>query len=308
MEESIDELVSNPDWGVINFEGAKSDLERAFESFRDFQSLPFEIIPDEAAWKIVRGIEVIRDVIREIKTFSIVSGGGHPARRDSIQQNLKQAVDDFLTQHQVWIPYLLYKRGDLQKVIDELSNVIGRFNRDAAKIQAEARRERDKIAEKRREIDEIVAAAREASASVGVEIYTADFSKEADSLSKRSRWWLGAGALFFLLTSGAASFFIFFDVVNIDGIPALLQVTTSKFILLGLLFSTTFWCGRNYRALMHQASINRHRANALKTFQTFNKSASDEDSKKAILLETTKAIFRVTSTGYLDKEPPTGQE
>ena len=94
-------------------------------------------------------------------------------------------------------------------------------------------------------------------------------------------------------------------------IPALLQYTTMKVVILGLLFTSTIWCGRMYRTNKHQQSINKHRANALRTFQAFVEATNDPAIRDAVLLETTRSIFAITPSGYLgeiDKSPDTGQK
>ena len=55
-----------------------------------------------------------------------------------------------------------------------------------------------------------------------------------------------------------------------------------------------------YKAAKHQAAVNRHRGNALKTFQAFVKATNDDSTRDAVLLETTRSIFALTNTGYLD--------
>ncbi|MFZ1547427.1 MAG: hypothetical protein WAT12_10065, partial [Candidatus Nitrotoga sp.] len=62
----------------------------------------------------------------------------------------------------------------------------------------------------------------------------------------------------------------------------------------------TIWCGRIYKALKHQSTVNKHRANALKTFQAFVKAASNDNTRDAVLIETTRSIFASSPSGYLD--------
>jgi len=67
-----------------------------------------------------------------------------------------------------------------------------------------------------------------------------------------------------------------------------------------VLLTATVWCGRIYKALKHQITVNRHRANSLKTFQAFVKAASDDATRNAVLLETTRSIFTNSPSGYLE--------
>ncbi len=62
------------------------------------------------------------------------------------------------------------------------------------------------------------------------------------------------------------------------------------------------WSARNHRAHVHNSIVNRHRQNALNTFETFVKASSDKDTKDAVLLQATKSIFDEQSSGYLSSD------
>ena len=53
---------------------------------------------------------------------------------------------------------------------------------------------------------------------------------------------------------------------------------------------------------MHQSTTNKHRALSLQTFQAFSSAAADVQTKEAVLLETTKAIFSLSPSGYIDSK------
>ena len=58
----------------------------------------------------------------------------------------------------------------------------------------------------------------------------------------------------------------------------------------------------NYRAQSHNYIVNKNKQNALSTFETFVKATDNEEIKNAVLLQTTKAIFNNTQSGYLKNE------
>lgn len=82
----------------------------------------------------------------------------------------------------------------------------------------------------------------------------------------------------------------------------LIQLAVAKLILFSLLYFAIVWCGKNYRAHQHNAVINKHRRNALRTFQAFAKAASDEQTNNAVLLKATEAIFLPGTSGYISGE------
>ena len=64
-----------------------------------------------------------------------------------------------------------------------------------------------------------------------------------------------------------------------------------------------------YKTNKHQESVNKHRANALKTFQAFVEATNDPTVRDAVLMETTRSIFAFTPSGYLsesDRGPDAG--
>jgi K+-sensing histidine kinase KdpD len=119
-------------------------------------------------------------------------------------------------------------------------------------------------------------------------------------LEAEARLWLWFTGALALSTIGAAILAYFMPFPSDAGPAKLLQLLTSKVVVLAVLITATVWCGRIYKGTKHQASMNDHRANALKTFQAFVKSTSDEATRNAVLLETTRSIFAVGQSGYLD--------
>lgn len=156
----------------------------------------------------------------------------------------------------MYISYLAYQKGDVQRNINELTRSV----EEAGQLVDGTKKD---IEQRRGEIGDIIVAAREAAASVGVAHFTADFNAEAEAQDLSAEKWLKT-------TAGLAA--------------------------------ATIWCGRLYKAARHQSAINKHRANALRTFQAFSKAASDDAARNAVLMETTKSIFAITPFGYLENE------
>jgi hypothetical protein len=67
-----------------------------------------------------------------------------------------------------------------------------------------------------------------------------------------------------------------------------------------LMLSGTAWCGKIYKALMHQSAIHKLRALDLQTFQAFSHAAADDQTKDAVLLQSTRSIFADAGTGFVD--------
>lgn len=293
IADPIESLVRNPSWGTIDFDRAIPDLERVRHLVAPLTVMPLELLPENIAAQFAPALEPLRNIIERIRNFNLdVANPG--STRDNICANLPNHIDNaypVITPH---IPFLLYTRGDAKRNIDDLVRKVAEAGEilDAAQTDFTA---------KRGEVDAIVEATRQASAKAGVAHFTMDFSDAADQHKASSSWWLAATGILALLTAIVALFSLFIDLPHDATVPLVINRLSSKLVLLGILLAATVWCGRLFKAAKHQESVNRHRANALKTFQAFVQ-AADPDSpiRDAILMETTRSIFTITPSGYLD--------
>jgi hypothetical protein len=64
------------------------------------------------------------------------------------------------------------------------------------------------------------------------------------------------------------------------------------------------WSAKNFTASVHNFVVNRHRRNALASFQTFVEGASKPEIKDAVLIQATHAIFMPQDSGYAKGEIP----
>ena len=74
----------------------------------------------------------------------------------------------------------------------------------------------------------------------------------------------------------------------------------SRVVLMSLLSFALVWMARNYRASRHNAVVNRHRENDLKTFRAFVEGPQDDPQvRNAILLQASQSIFAPQTSGYI---------
>lgn len=288
----IDKLVSRPEWGSINFEGARDDISRIFVIVNHLNILPLESLTDQAVKQIVQALTTAMDALRRLDKFNL-SEGTPTQIRDGLVNDIHSQADNFYTIATPWIPFLAYQKGDVAQNISELTDSV----KKAKELVDTARKD---IEGKSTEIDDIVVKAREASASAGAAVFTKDFSDEAKTLETKARTWLIATGLFAAFTIVFAILLWMITEPANNGWEAA-QKFGARLVVLVVLFTATLWCGRIYKALMHQSVTNRHRALSLQTFQAFSAAASDDQTRNAVLTETTKSIFSISATGYISE-------
>ena len=290
----IDELIASDDWGAINFNSARPDLERLFSLLIPLKNLPIEELPENIVRKMVSQATESLNLIKGVKEFSLEDENPR-GTRDAIVNQIKAAVDGLYPQFAPWIPFLAYQRGDVRENIKKLNSTLDESQKELSKVKSF-------VGEKKKEIDGIVDASRQAAAEVGVAAFTYDFDEESRESGHSAKCWLivsGIGAALTLLS--AFLFFFVFIIPDQVSTVQIVQQTTTRVVFLGILYTVTFWCSRMYRSAKHQEAMNSHRANALKTFQAFVKATDDPTVRDAVLLETTRSIFAITPTGYIDK-------
>jgi len=288
-----DALLRREKWGEINLNEAKHDFDRIFFITDTLAVMPLDYLTDKIVTQIKQSLDAIQKLFTNIDEFSISIPDATQAKNSFIAQAKKQA-DQLFTTASLWIPFLAYQKGDVAENIKLLTSAVT----DANAIVATAKSE---IETKQDEIQSIIAAAREASAGAGAAVFTKDFADESKRCSDAAWWWLIFTGLLALAAIGLGVVFVSLPQGGLDS-GQLVQRLIGKFAILGFFITATLWCGRIYKALMHQSAINRHRSLSIQTLQAFANAAADTQAKDAVLMEVTRAVFGSTQTGYIDSK------
>jgi hypothetical protein len=169
----------------------------------------------------------------------------------------------------------------------------------------QAKQDIDVIAQQRQQGEEILKAMREVSAVTGVSKFAAVFGDQAEIHRKSAKNWLWA-TIGSAVCIGGFLYWIFSQLVQTiqSGVDfqVSLQIFLAKILLLSF-FSVVFYqIVKNYNANMHLQTLNRHRENSLKSFQSFVESTDNPSIKDAVLIQATKAIFEAGDTGYISSK------
>ena len=286
------DLSRRSDWGSINFEEADEDVQSVLSLSATLCEMPLRFLSNNAANEIQQVVKELLPRLDAVDQFSLTQRGDPNQRRVEILSGLHQSCDRFYQDVGKWLPFLAYQQGDVAKNIKQLRAAIS----DA---EQKAKESLLSIEQKKKEVAEIVTRTREASADAGVAVFTEDFQDESENAQKAAVKWLIATVSFAVLTLAVPVAAYFFE--NYSGIEKSLFFTklASKVVVISVLLTATLWCGRLYKSMRHLAIVNRHRAIGLRTFRAFSAAASDETTKNAVLMETTRSIFANGATGLI---------
>ena len=126
------------------------------------------------------------------------------------------------------------------------------------------------------------------------------FADQADKHQTGAWIWLGVTVI---LTLGFG--YIFWELLKYlepteSQLPAILQNLFTKGFFLSLIYLLLNRSIKNYTAEKHLETVNRHRQNALATYEAFAKAAGEnQETRDAVLLASTDAIFDANQSGYL---------
>lgn len=299
------ELLKKPEWGAVNFENARKEIRIILSVSGALKALPLAELSTSQIDAILDRLTASAKVFQAIEQFSIDEEAIAPKkRRDDLVSEVTDAANGLLHVAAPVIGYLAFVTGNAAKA-DELTK------QEFQRLKVLLTEAEDFAAKKQREVEEILAATREASVSTGVAKFTQGFENKARDLERQcTRWLLMTAALAAITISEIffpTKYFSLMDNHSISWVIA--QAMLTKAALIGISLTATVWCGTIYRALAHQAAVNKHRALSLQTFQTFTEATDNQQTKDAVLLAATEAAFGYSSTGLIgsdQKQPNPG--
>jgi hypothetical protein len=150
------------------------------------------------------------------------------------------------------------------------------------------------------QIKQVAEMASDEASKLGVAQEARHFSVEsARHVENSKNWFWGVIAISVSLLVTSVYFYFF------DQPPTSEKIAWNHFIprfsFLGLLIFIDFMLIGIYRAERHNAVVNKHRANALNTFETMTAATLTQDVKDAVTLTAAGAIYAPQDTGYSKK-------
>lgn len=214
--------------------------------------------------------------------------------RNAIITNIQNNYDNYYTHSIPILSIGLLNSNDLSVERSKMNQLI-------ADLENEKRASKEESENKLAELNSIIENAKSFATKAGISKHSSVFKTESDFHETESKKWLGYTTKILIAIIIVAIGLAFLGLYFTEN-TQLIQFTITKVVILSTLFYGLALTNRNYKAHKHNEILNKHRQNALTTFETFSNAASDEQTKNAILLETTHSIFSNQQTGYLKKD------
>jgi hypothetical protein len=162
------------------------------------------------------------------------------------------------------------------------------------------------IKAKLNEATEATAAIKQIAGKSAVSAEAKHFEELAGQHKLSARWWLFASIAIAGIILGFA-FSQFLHPYSFEtGKAVAYQKLATKVVSLSVLTFFLIFFVRNYNTSRHNFIVNIHRAKALETFRAFVSSATNDNIRDQILLQSSRSVFVHQTTGYLRKDAEMG--
>lgn len=293
-----EELVQEERLGkALSFAAGVNDFRKAINLFQDLQDLDLSRIPYETLSSINNQAVKLKGLIEQINNFTPAENSP-VSTRDSL-------VDQFRNNYHAWFtavsPVTAYATNhgtDLEAIQSEARELVLQIHA----IKEESGSESTKLL---KEVNSTLEKVRMAAADVGVAQHSTHFQAEAKDYENSAKKWLYCVIGLGVATAawGLCGFNITLSENQQTQSIYLIKALISRASVLMTLLIMLFWASKNYAASRHNYVVNKHRQNALSTFETFVKAAGDDvQTKHAVLLQATQSIFSAQSTGFSGKD------
>lgn len=279
---------------TLSFAEAIPYFERIINLFKQLEPIQWDEVSYGAIQAVLNAANDVHGLFKSIQDFNPQQGNPSAARTGLINV----ARDQYESHYARLSPVLAFatrKGPDFEALEGKaLANVA-----TIDKLRAELSQ---KAAEYNSEAASTLQKLQEAAGKVGVARHAVNFEEQSGEHLGAAKWWFWATLIFVVLGVAAVwALFIGPFKIEVKGLElgeAIYHVA-SRIMAFSVVSFAIYWAAKNHGAHRHNYVINKHRQNALATFQAFTEAAKlDADVKAAVLLQASQAIYTAQSTGY----------
>lgn len=286
----------------INFEKAVAPLQELFDVVSPLFDRSLERLPHSELGKIHGAFKTLLNFVEQIKNFKLTGQEKPDEACQAIIDNINGSQDSIMQNLVIPLAFTATQATDYAKV-----------EREARGTLSQIKEEHSRIVDFTQKIETDAKAGLEAVqkqvAEAGVSSNAQVFREESETHSGLAKKWLTKTYWFSGITIFVSvAFYVLVFFYKPKTTPEAIQYVFAKLILLSTLMFALVWCAKNYKSHKHNETLNKHRANALNTFQTFYEGTSDIHIKDTILLQAANAAFTNRSTGYESNPEQDGQQ
>ncbi|MFB3430913.1 MAG: hypothetical protein ABL309_08330 [Phycisphaerales bacterium] len=278
---------------AINFEDIVPRLENIIKLFMDLQGRSISRLSASQLDKIQKAANEADKYFNEIRSFKIESQDPSNTARQ-IKSRVDAVYSSIFDSLVTPLAFTATQATDYQSLERQAEGLITRIKNSAKVFE-------DEISENSRLAKEALAAIQDQAAKAGVSQNAQYFAQQATTHSESASKWRTAAiwctlGTFALAGASVASAYLYTP----PSIATAIQLTVAKIVVISVALFALIWCTKNYKSERHNQIVNKHRQNALSTFESFVSSTDNDAIKESILLAASNTAFHAVYTGFED--------
>jgi len=296
----------------LSFETVHPDLLAAYKMLQGILTAPRESLiglSKDNVQQIRNCLQQWSSNCQEIHRFNPQSSREAQNLREEhkgILQQIVSSCDEIKQQLVPIVAYLQSKKAEQLEtqvnatVANTVTDAVQKLNTETDRFQKQGDQAEKNETQRQEEFDQLKNQVQDLLAEESVSKYETVFAEQANKHQKAAFWWLIATGAWIIVFGGV--FYWLFNALKLGGTEwvGILQNIFTKGFLLSLIYLVLNRSIKNYTAEKHLEIVNRHRQNALRTFQAFHSAAGEnQETRDAVLTAATNAIFDANQSGYL---------
>lgn len=279
----------------INFTNALAPAERLVDLYKRVSVEALKDFPDNLLKQIMDRANADYAVFKQILDFKF-QGQGNP---EQTQTNyINQVVSAYQTTFGILkdvISYSACRTTDFKLIEQEARGVFQGIRDKAEQITGQLEGSKE-------EANRILEEVRNVAAEQGVSQQAIYFRKESELHETESEEWkiiTVCAAAILVIVSASFLFLHKWNFLSPKNNFEALQFVASKIFVFATLSYLLYLSGKNFLSHKHNAIVNRHRQNALMTYQAISDASSTVEGKEIILAQAAYCMFSPQETGYI---------
>jgi len=279
---------------TLSFAEAAPSFERIINLFKHLEPISWDGISYTAIQGVLSAANDALGLFKSIQDFNPQQGNPSAARTGLINLAREQYEAHYARLSPV-LAYATRKETNFNEFEQKARIALDSVNKLAAEIA-----QKGKTLENSAE--GILNKLQETAGKLGAGQHSISFKLQSDEHKFVARVWLSI-TISSVVAGIYAVWYLFLGPMKVDVATLTpgqaIYFVASRLMLFSIISFIIYWAAKNHGAHQHNYVINKHRQNALATFQTFIEAAGSEQSvKNAVLLQAGQAIYGQQSTGY----------
>lgn len=232
-------------------------------------------------------------VFKQILDFD-ATGSGAASTRTNLLEQLRVRRDQLFEQVWQYVAYGVARATDTSVLETQARATIQSIEDQSAKLT-------EQLKQAKSDADTALAAIRAAASEQGVSQQASYFKTEAESQDTLAATWLTYTYKFAMAVGGFAVLSLVLHKlpwIRPESATEAVQLITSKVLIFAVLGFMLVLAARNYATHKHNSVVNRHRQNALLTYQALVAAAAGNGTEDIVLAHAASCIFSPQETGF----------